>query len=47
MEGKRMNLLPAAAVLGVSEPALRMRQLRALERFQKLIADVLASEDRQ
>jgi len=44
---EHLSAAEAAAVLGVSVPALRMRQLRALQRFQKLIATVLESEDRQ
>jgi RNA polymerase sigma factor (sigma-70 family) len=44
---EHLSTAEAAAVLGISEPALRMRQLRALQRFQKLIADVIASEDRR
>jgi RNA polymerase sigma-70 factor (ECF subfamily) len=42
---EHLSAAEAAAVVGISEPALRMRQLRALQRFQKLIADVIASED--
>jgi RNA polymerase sigma-70 factor (ECF subfamily) len=44
---EHLSAAEAAAVLGVSEAALRMRQLRALQRFQKLIADLIASEDRR
>lgn len=36
-----------AAILGINEAALRMRQLRALQRFEKLISDVINSEDRR
>jgi RNA polymerase sigma-70 factor (ECF subfamily) len=43
---EHLSAAEAAAVLGISEAALRMRQLRALQRFQKLIGDVMASEDR-
>jgi DNA-directed RNA polymerase specialized sigma24 family protein len=35
-----LSTAEAAAVLGVSESALRMRQLRALQRFQKVIGEV-------
>ncbi|MEX2139361.1 MAG: sigma-70 family RNA polymerase sigma factor [Pirellulales bacterium] len=42
---EHLSAAEAAAVMGVSEAALRMRQLRALQRFQKLIGDVLTSED--
>ena len=44
---EHLSASESAAVLGITEPALRMRQLRALQRFQKLIADVIASEDRR
>lgn len=42
---EHLSAAEAAAVMGVSESALRMRQLRALQRFQKLIADVLTPGD--
>ena len=35
----------AAAILGLSESAVRTRQLRALQRFQQLICDDMLSED--
>jgi RNA polymerase sigma-70 factor (ECF subfamily) len=44
---EHLSASEAAAVLGISSAALRMRQLRALERFQKLIAKSIGSEDRR
>jgi RNA polymerase sigma-70 factor (ECF subfamily) len=44
---EHLSAAEAAAVLGITPAALRMRQLRALERFQKLIARTIGSEDRR
>jgi RNA polymerase sigma-70 factor (ECF subfamily) len=37
---EHLSAAEAAAVLGISEAALRMRQLRALQKFQKLVAQL-------
>jgi RNA polymerase sigma-70 factor (ECF subfamily) len=42
---EHMSGSEAAAALGISEPAMRMRQLRALERFQRIIAKLLDTEE--